>query len=88
MGGAWCVLGDGWVLINGRRVEGAEQGRSIRILLVHTPLPTSPTDLSPHLSHLTSLLPVPSFKVHFGKQIQGHDTVCLNLFKRVFPKVS
>lgn len=26
------------------------------------------------------------FKVHFGKQIMAHDTVCLNLFKRVYPK--
>ena len=26
------------------------------------------------------------FKVHFGRQVQGHDTICLNLFKRVYPK--
>ncbi len=25
-------------------------------------------------------------KVHFGRPIQGHDTVCLHLFKRVYPK--
>ena len=26
------------------------------------------------------------FKVHFGRAIMGHDTVCLHLYKRVFPK--
>jgi len=26
------------------------------------------------------------FKVHFGRPVQGHDTVCLNLYKRVYPK--
>lgn len=26
------------------------------------------------------------FKVHFGRVVQGNDTVCLNLFKRVYPK--
>ena len=26
-------------------------------------------------------------QVNFGKAIQQHDTICLNLFKRVFPKL-
>ena len=26
------------------------------------------------------------FRVHFGRAIMGHDTVCLPLYKRVFPK--
>ena len=26
------------------------------------------------------------FKVNFGRAVQGHDTVCLNLYKRIYPK--
>jgi pre-rRNA-processing protein TSR1 len=26
------------------------------------------------------------FRVHFGRPVKGHDTICLHLYKRVYPK--